>query len=210
VDPNNRTNTATATWTATPGKHTLTATANYEQGVSVDSAGVKILVIAGAKVTVKNVTSGWDPNPAYVEDIIGGDVAATIEPAGIDSDGTGPTYVTYNWSTVKVWQSLGEGTASTEAANYGLQYFRTIPSTRFWCWFMEPGYYILKVKCTATIHDSRTGASLLEVSGTGCIGGDDPESPPVEEGEVQARSAAENPPTFFEAVKAWPLTDDVG
>ncbi|HEY3333211.1 MAG TPA: hypothetical protein VGK19_24465 [Capsulimonadaceae bacterium] len=152
------------------------------------------MVLGTPKVTVSG--SAWGPDPAYAGDMTYGGVSASIAPAEIDSDGTGMTYVTYEWATETIYYSADGGVTDPWHANGGNSILSWTPDanpTRFWGALMTPGFYIQKVKCTATIHDSRTGDGIgAPVVGYGFIGGPDPEAPP-DEPEVQARAEGTPP-----------------
>jgi len=182
---------ASATWSpSTAGEHALTAVATYANGVSVTSPVVD--VYSG---TLSVTAGGWEPDPAYVGQIIGGDVSATVS-GGLDSDGSGPFYATFDWETARVpvpgtttcetmtaiWESPdgdavdAEGNGPTAFTTYSGSYSLawlpyTIAKNRFDATFNDAGYYILKVQCTASIHDSRTGSAVGSLSSSGYVGG---------------------------------------
>ena len=161
-------------WVVTAGKHTFTLAANYAEpsggDIGVDSAGV---VAYDAVVTV-STGNVWQPDPAVVGDIIYGNVSATTS-GGLDSDGSGPTFVTYHWVTFGVWMSPDGGVATAFSPHRSGSAIGWIdlgdPTTQFDAIFPDAGYYILEVTCTATIHDSSTGAVIGVVSAPGFVGG---------------------------------------
>jgi hypothetical protein len=115
----------TASWTVTAGAHTLTATAHYTGGIDGDSPPVVVYCAsATAALTVEDVTGGWQPNPANVGDTITGTVKAVFTPSSMESDGSGPTYVTYEWATAGVYRSeTGDaGSFTTYGSNYSIGY----------------------------------------------------------------------------------------
>ncbi|HEY3332325.1 MAG TPA: polymorphic toxin-type HINT domain-containing protein [Capsulimonadaceae bacterium] len=163
-----------ASWPVTAGIHTVIATANYAGNIPVKSPPV--IVYGGSAtpaLTVEDVTGGWQPNPANVGDTITGTVKAVFTPSSMESDGSGPTYVTHEWSTAGVYRSdTGDaGSFTTYAGNYSIGYRGHGKEDQFHAVFFDPGYYILKVTCAATVHDSHTGATLSALSATGWVGG---------------------------------------
>ncbi len=188
-----------ATWTA-PSSVTINDTTTLTCTITDNGdpllpfeTGYKIDAPVTQHVTVTYVASGgtssinptlavqncnqWNPNPAYVGDMISGKVTSQLSPSNLDSDGSGPTFVTYDWETKNVYESDDGGvnipfTDATDRASYVIVWQPGDSSATFNATFFDPGYYILQVKCTANVCDSSTGGVIASAVATGYVGGD--------------------------------------
>ncbi len=175
-------NTATLTCTITDNGDSL---GPFDIGTKIDkqvTQHVAVTYVAGGSssltpsLTVNNCES-WDPNPAYVGDAIHGTVTSTLSPGNLDSDGSGPTFVTYDWETRNVYESDDGGatipfTDATNRTSYVIVWQPGDSSATFNATFFDPGYYILQVNCTANVCDSSTGTVIASAVATGYVGGD--------------------------------------
>jgi len=183
-DPTNPNQSYIASWTPTAtGTYALTAVATYADGTSVTS--LPVTVTAGSM----SVTHGdWSPTQGVVNQLISGPVSATLS-SGLDGTGTGPTFATYDWSQVTLWESNDGGVAipfSTYGGGFGAGFVDDnkavgmgTDNSTFYRFFTAAGYYIIEDECTATIFDSATGNSLGSVVGVDYIGGSPPLTPAI-------------------------------
>ena len=174
----------TCQYTVAAGVNALVAVATYGPGsagtatVPVNSAPVNVYAAA---LTV--TAAGWEPKNKDGAVWIGNDfyapVTATLS-GGLDSDGSQPTYATYAWGLLAAWESDDGGATIPFAtcdlptpgwAEKGSGIGTGTDIENFDAAFGNPGYYVLKVQCIATVHLSSTGAEIGTAANVAYIGG---------------------------------------
>ncbi len=193
-------NTATLTCTITDNGDPI---GPFNIGTKIDApvtSSVTVKYVAGSSssltpsLTVQNCNQ-WNPNPAYVGDAIHGTVTSTLTPDNLDTGGSGATFVTYSWVTDQVYASQDGSSGSYVPfyGNYVIGWQQGAPTATFNAVFLDPGYYILTVNCTANVCDSSTGSVIASATSTGYVGGDAADVG-SSNGGVAPQTSGNNPP----------------